>query len=172
MWRWHRSDREGELDRELRDHLDLEAEDRLAAGSSSDAARDAARRTFGSTALIKEDVREAWGRTWIDRFAQDLRFGLRLLINAPAFSAIAATIRLAASTLASPVREAGYSAARTVGGETPHTAQVLTSSTVRQTTTSARSARKIIASAACGRATSGWRPFTPSRASSVSAAQN
>jgi len=89
MWRWHRSDREGELDRELRDHLDLEAEDRLAAGSSSDAARDAARRTFGSTALIKEDVREAWGRTWIDRFAQDLRFGLRLLIKAPAFSAIA-----------------------------------------------------------------------------------
>jgi len=88
MWRWRRSDREAELDRELRDHLDLEAEDRLAEGVSSDAARGIAQRTFGSTAFIKEDVREAWGRTWIDRLAQDLRFGLRLLIKAPAFSAI------------------------------------------------------------------------------------
>ena len=39
-----------------------------------DAARDAARRRFGSVALVKDDCRESWGMRAIDTLAQDLRF--------------------------------------------------------------------------------------------------
>ena len=51
---WRRK-READLERELRAHLDLEAEELQN--------RDAARRALGNVARIKEDVREAWGWT-------------------------------------------------------------------------------------------------------------
>ena len=57
--------REDDLDRELQDHVDLEAEDRMTAGLPPSEARAAAVRQFGSIALTKEDVREAWGTAWI-----------------------------------------------------------------------------------------------------------
>jgi hypothetical protein len=50
---WRRKQREGDLDRELRAHLELEAEER------GDAY--AARRALGNATLVKESVREAWG---------------------------------------------------------------------------------------------------------------
>jgi predicted permease len=77
---WRRR-RERELDRELRDHLDLEAEELHDAF--------AARRALGNQTRIKEDVREAWGWLWLDRFAQDLRYGRRTLRKSPAFAATA-----------------------------------------------------------------------------------
>jgi hypothetical protein len=58
--------REDDLDRELRDHLDLEAEDRAATGLAPADARAAAARAFGSVALVKEDTREAWGTAWVE----------------------------------------------------------------------------------------------------------
>ncbi len=44
---------------------------------------------LGNTALLKEDVREAWGWIWLERVAQDARYGLRLLRKNPGFSAVA-----------------------------------------------------------------------------------
>lgn len=92
MWRWRgrRPDPEGELDRELRDHLELEAADRISSGDSADAARAAALRTLGSLTLIKEDTRESWGGLWLDRLQQDLWFAVRLTLKTPAFSIVAA----------------------------------------------------------------------------------
>jgi hypothetical protein len=43
----------------------------------------------GSIAPIEEDVRESWGTAWIERMHQDLRFAVRLMIEAPGFSTIA-----------------------------------------------------------------------------------
>src|SRR5712691_6063945 len=93
--------REDDLDKELRDHVDLEAEDRTAAGLPASEARMAAVRQLGSTAMIKEDVREARGTAWIERMRQDLAFAARLMRKAPGFTATAVLtlfIRVAAST--------------------------------------------------------------------------
>src|SRR5688572_23912707 len=47
--------REDDLDRELRDHLELEAEEQQEAGLPPDEARNAARRAFGNVRLVKEE---------------------------------------------------------------------------------------------------------------------
>ena len=87
-WRRRRA-READLERELRDHLDLEAEEQRDAGVSPEEAAHAARRALGNTARIKEDVRMASGFQWLDTFFQDVRFGLRQLRRNPGFTIVA-----------------------------------------------------------------------------------
>ena len=95
MWPWRSRDRRTELDRELQDHLDLEADDQRRAGLSAEDAGRAARRVFGNPALVREDVREAWGWLWLERLWLDTRIAVRLWARTPGFSAIAiATIGL------------------------------------------------------------------------------
>jgi predicted permease len=90
-----RRDREAELDRELQDHLDLESDEQQRGGLSLDDARRAARFAFGNPAAVREDVREAWGWRWLERFSQDVHLAVRLWMRTPALSLIAiATIGL------------------------------------------------------------------------------
>ncbi len=84
-----RAPKEDDLDRELRTHLDLEAEEQQEAGSSSEEARYAARRAFGNTTRVTEEVREMWGWTWLERLIQDSRIGLRQFRKSPGFTAVA-----------------------------------------------------------------------------------
>ena len=81
-----RKRREHDLERELRAHLDLEAEEQ----------RDpyAARRAFGNLALIQEDTRAMWRFAWLDRLAHEVRYALRSLRRKPAFT-VAAVASLA-----------------------------------------------------------------------------
>ena len=78
-----------DLDRELRAHLDLEAEELRAAGSSPQDASHAARRTLGNITLLKETIRDMASWTSFERLLQDLRYGVRLLRRTPGFSAVA-----------------------------------------------------------------------------------
>jgi len=87
--RWRRRNRAEDLERELRGHLELEAEEQHEAGLSPDEARHAALRAFGNTTLIKEDTRAMWGWTAFEQILQDARYALRGVRTSPGFAAVA-----------------------------------------------------------------------------------
>src|SRR5580704_8053143 len=84
-----RENREKELDRELRDHLELDAEAKMDRGLGADEARYAARRDFGNATLVKEVTREMWTWSFFERFMQNVRYGLRVFKRNPGFAAVA-----------------------------------------------------------------------------------
>src|SRR5437870_8483726 len=86
-WR-RRRDREAELERELRSHLELEAEEQREAGLSPEEAAYVAQRALGNMVRIKENVRMAWGFQWLETLLQDVRYGLRQLRRNPGFTAV------------------------------------------------------------------------------------
>jgi putative ABC transport system permease protein len=81
--------RERDLDRELRDHLDLDAEAKMERGLDAKTARYAAQRDFGNMTLVKEVTREMWGWSSLERFLQNARYGLRVIRRNPGFAAVA-----------------------------------------------------------------------------------
>ena len=84
-----RRDREKDLDRELKTHLDLEAEEQQESGLSPAEARYAARRAFGNTTLVQEDVHEIWNLGWLERFQRDVKYAARSLRKNPVFTLVA-----------------------------------------------------------------------------------
>jgi putative ABC transport system permease protein len=79
-----------DLDRELRSHLENEADELRARGMNADQARHAARAALGSEAMIKEDVRALSPWAALDDAVQDLRYGARILKKQPGFAIVAA----------------------------------------------------------------------------------
>ena len=93
QWWRRRANEESDLDEELQAHLAIEERRLAESGQAYPSA--AARRTFGSLAKIREDTREAWGWISIERFFEDMRFGLRILRKSPIWTFVmAATLAL------------------------------------------------------------------------------
>src|SRR5262245_29469731 len=91
LWRrllfYARRDRfDRELEEEMRFHLEMKAAENLAAGISPDEARYAAQRQFGNQILLREVSRDMWSFRFLETIAQDLRYGLRMMIKYPGFT--------------------------------------------------------------------------------------
>jgi predicted permease len=86
---FRRKKREQDLERELRSDLELEAAEQRENGVSAEEAYYAARRAFGNTTLVKEDVRQAWGWQWFADLANDIRHTARHLRKSPGFTTTA-----------------------------------------------------------------------------------
>jgi predicted permease len=69
---WNRRRLEREMAEEMAYHRELMSPDR--------------RTSFGDELRLREDAREMWGWTWLDRLQQDLTYGARVLRNAPGFT--------------------------------------------------------------------------------------
>jgi predicted permease len=70
------------FDREL--ESDMQAHQELAAGAGG--------AQFGGTLRLREEARDAWGWTWMDRLGQDLRYGARILARWPGFTLMAVLV--------------------------------------------------------------------------------
>jgi putative ABC transport system permease protein len=80
---------DGELDAELRYHVERQAAEYVAAGMTPAAARRAALRDFGGVTQSQEQCREARGVRPVEDLRQDIVFGLRVLRRNPVFSLVA-----------------------------------------------------------------------------------
>jgi hypothetical protein len=78
-----------ELNDELRDHLEQQIKENLAAGMSPEDARYSALRALGGMTQIEQQCRDARGGSVIEDLVQDLRYGLRQLGRSRGFSFLA-----------------------------------------------------------------------------------
>ena len=79
---------EGELEGEIRAHLEMAELDALNAGLSPEAARREAFRNFGGIEPMKEDHRDQRSVRWLENLWRDVRYGMAALLRDPGFAAV------------------------------------------------------------------------------------
>ena len=91
-WRrlFARSMLDRQLDREIADHIERQAQDFIRAGLSAGEARRRAAVVFGAAEAVKEECRDARGTRWLLDGGRDLRHAARQLRKHPAAALVAA----------------------------------------------------------------------------------
>jgi predicted permease len=79
---------ETDLRDELTAHLAIEQAEQRQEGKSPEEAERAARAAFGNLTKTQENVLEIWGWAGFERLLQDCRFGVRLLLRSPGWTAV------------------------------------------------------------------------------------
>jgi predicted permease len=79
---------DGELEGEIRAHLEMAELRAIAAGLSSEEARREARRDFGGIEQMKEDHRDQRSVRWVENLLRDVRYGMASLARDPGFAAV------------------------------------------------------------------------------------
>ena len=88
----HSSKAAADLDRELKDLIEREIEENIAAGMTAGEARHAALRSFGNSALVRDHARATWNWAWAESALRDLRYAFRALRRTPGFASIAVLV--------------------------------------------------------------------------------
>lgn len=86
---FHRPRIDRELEEELRDHIERETQQNIAAGMSFNQARRQAMLDFGGVEAIKEEIRDTGRFTLLESILQDTRFAWRMLRKNLAFTTVA-----------------------------------------------------------------------------------
>jgi putative ABC transport system permease protein len=79
---------EGDLDEELRYHVERDTEENIRAGMTPDLARLQAIRSLEGIERRKEECRDARGTRWLERLAADFLYAWRQLLKQKLFSAV------------------------------------------------------------------------------------
>ncbi|MFP5226394.1 MAG: ADOP family duplicated permease [Acidobacteriota bacterium] len=79
---------DGELDEELRTHLEMAAEEYQRRGIAADEAWQRALRDFGGVTQVREAVRMREGVMWVENLRRDLFYALRQMRRSPGFAAV------------------------------------------------------------------------------------
>lgn len=85
---FRRRKRDGEMDSEMRFHVDMEAGELARSGLAPDEARRQALARFGGMTRYKEEGHEARGGSWLDDLVRDVRYSVRSLLRSPGYAAV------------------------------------------------------------------------------------
>ncbi len=84
---FRRKNLDADLEEELHAHIDLAIAEKIKAGMSPEAARNAALRAFGGITQTRETYRAQRGLPWIEHMVRDVRFAARGLRKSSGFAA-------------------------------------------------------------------------------------